>query len=440
MDAVWEHAMRIDSIRLENFDCFEDRTFSLASRFTLIVGDNAKGKTSLLDGLAVGAGSLFLGFPSPAVPRGIFRDEVRWKFYHHGETLTAERQFPAIVACRGAVSEERGAWQRELTSSEGRTTRQYAEWIRAVADRLRAEVEAGEPVVLPVVSYYGTGRLWLQIRQREVETRGPQSRFLGYLDCLNPALDQKRLLEWFKKQEIAAIQKGEPSRTLDACREAILRCVPDGRRVYFDVSQDELVLEFAQQSLRLSDLSDGYRNMLAMTADIAVRCATLNPALAAKAVLATPGIVLIDEIDLHLHPKWQRQVVSDLLTTFPCMQFVATTHSPFVIQSLRASNDVKLLNLDNEAANDFVNKSVEDISEEVQGVELPQRSKRFIEMMDVAKRYYALLNDAQQAPPDKLENLRRELDELSTPFSDDPAYQAFLQMQRVAAGFGNGDS
>ena len=391
--------MRIDLIRLTNFDCFEDRPFCLAPRFTLIVGDNATGKTSVLDGLAVGVGSLFLGFPSPAGPRSIFRDEVRWKFYRHGETLTAERQFPAIVTCKGMVAEQAGQWQRELTSSEGRTTRQYAEWIRAVSDQLRTEVEAGNPVVLPVVSYYGTGRLWLQIRQREVETRGPQSRFLGYLDCLNPASDENRLLEWFKKQEIGAIQKGEPSRTLDACRAAILRCVPDSRRVFFDVSQDQLILEFAEQSLRLSDLSDGYRNMLAMTADIAIRCATLNPALEAEAVLATPGVVLIDEIDLHLHPKWQRRVVTDLLQTFPRIQFVATTHSPFVIQSLPARNDVMLLNLDNEAANDFVNKSVEDITEDIQGIERPQRSKRFNDMMEVAKRYYALLNNAQRRWP-----------------------------------------
>ena len=83
-------------------------------------------------------------------------------------------------------------------------------------------------------------------------------------------------------------------------------------------------------------LSDGYRNTLAMAADIAVRAATLNPALSSLAMEETPGVVLIDEIDLHLHPKWQRQIVEDLRGAFPKIQFVATTHSPFIIQSLRA--------------------------------------------------------------------------------------------------------
>jgi len=70
--------------------------------------------------------------------------------------------------------------------------------------------------------------------------------------------------------------------------------------------------------------------MLGMVADIAYRSAVLNPQLGSEAAQKTPGIVLIDEIDLHLHPKWQRRVVEDLRATFPALQFVATTHSPFI--------------------------------------------------------------------------------------------------------------
>jgi predicted ATP-binding protein involved in virulence len=110
-----------------------------------------------------------------------------------------------------------------------------------------------------------------------------------------------------------------------------------------------------------------------MAADIAIRCATLNPQLGENAARETPGVVLIDEVDLHLHPRWQRRVVDDLLRSFPKIQFFGTTHSPFIIQSLRPIEGVLLLNLDNPQAGDFTNKSVEDITEEVQGVELPVR-------------------------------------------------------------------
>ncbi len=205
------------------------------------------------------------------------------------------------------------------------------------------------------------------------------------------------------------------------------------------MAQNELLLRFADREVPFDYLSDGYRNMLAMVADIAFRCATLNPALKEQAIRGTPGVVLIDEIDLHLHPKRQRRVVTDGLT-FPRIQFVATTHSPFIIQSLVPKEGIQLLNASrNQVANNFADKSVEDISEEVQGVEYPQRSQRFLDMMQAAERYYAKLGQAKETPPNELEQFKRELDELMLPFSDDPAYQAFLRMQRAATGTDGGN-
>ena len=426
--------MRLDRLQLKNFNCFEERQIDLAARFNLIVGDNATGKTTLLNGMAVGLGSLFLGFPSPATPRSINRDEARLAFFEHGDAITAESQFPVRVECTGQVRGEEGTWCRELASEDGRTTRQDAGWIQKIAEEMRDQVKAGEQVILPVVSFYSAGRLWVQKRQREVKTLKPDSRFMGYLDCLDPALDQKRLLQWFKTQEIAAVQQAQPIGTLEACRRAIMTCVPEAEKVHFDVKRDQLMIQLPHRSLPFTYLSDGFRNMVAMVADIAVRCATLNPQLRDTAAAETPGVVLIDEIDLHLHPKWQRRVLNDLLNAFPKMQFIGTTHSPFVIQSLPPLDEVRLINLDNPQADDFANKSVEDITEEVQGVDLPQRSQRFLDMMAAAEKYYALLRNANGTPADKIEKLRLQLDELSLPFSDDPAYQAFLRSQRVAAG------
>ncbi|HJT32510.1 MAG TPA: AAA family ATPase, partial [Pirellulales bacterium] len=146
------------------------------------------------------------------------------------------------------------------------------------------------------------------------------------------------------------------------------------------------------------------------------------------------GVVLIDEVDLHLHPKWQRRVVGDLMRVFPKVQFVGTTHSPFVIQALPPSDTVRLLNLDDPHADDFANKSVEDISEQVQGVELPQRSRRYLDMLKAAEEYYRVLREMPNASDEEKQRLSGRLDELSLPFSDDPAYQAFLHFQRTAAG------
>ena len=84
-------------------------------------------------------------------------------------------------------------------------------------------------------------------------------------------------------------------------------------------------------------MSDGYRGTISLIADIAYRMATLNPALR-EHVLETPGVVLIDEIDLHLHPRWQARILDDLVRIFPNVQFITTTHSPVVVASVPRNN------------------------------------------------------------------------------------------------------
>ena len=422
--------MIISTIRFQNFSCFRDEQLALAPRFNLIVGDNGKGKTTLLNGAAVGAGALFLGFPEPARPRGIAAEEVHRKFYVHGQTVTAEAQFPCVVECQGEFAGNAGTWSRCRTGIEGKTTRQDANWLRELAEQQHRAIQAGETSILPIVSYYGTGRLWRQLSKTKVRTLSPDSRFQGYLDCLNPASNEKLLVEWFKTNELAALQQQTKLDVLEACRRAICGCVPEAKHVYFDVGLDQLVLELDGQRVPFAYLSDGYRNLLAMAADIAVRCATLNPHLRMDAAQQTTGIVLIDEIDLHLHPKWQRRVVDDLMRAFPNIQFIATTHSPFVIQSLPASADVTLINLDDRDNRDFGDKSVEDIVESIQGVPLPQRSQRFLDLMEQAKRYFAQLQDPS-VDEEQRQSTRQALERLALPYSDNPAHHAQAAQREI---------
>ena len=178
-----------------------------------------------------------------------------------------------------------------------------------------------------------------------------------------PVQDGKHLPPSNVPKEMAGLQKGAAIGALEAVRKAVATCVEDAERAYFNIERDQLMVQFADRELLLHLLSDGYHSMVSMVADIAIRAARLNPHLAEEAALKTPGVVLIDELDLHLHPKWQRRVVGDLLKAFPMVQFVATTHSPFIIQSLPDSEDVRLVNLDDEQNADFVDKSVEDIAD-----------------------------------------------------------------------------
>ena len=97
-------------------------------------------------------------------------------------------------------------------------------------------------------------------------------------------------------------------------------------------------------------LSDGVRSTLAMVMEIAYRAYLLNPHLGAEAPLQTAGVVLIDEIDLHLHPEWQRRIANDLRRAFPNLQFIATTHAPLIVSSL---NDCRINSIANNEVYDF---------------------------------------------------------------------------------------
>jgi predicted ATP-binding protein involved in virulence len=91
-------------------------------------------------------------------------------------------------------------------------------------------------------------------------------------------------------------------------------------------------------TLPVDMLSDGLRNTISMVADLAFRACKLNPHLGERAPLETPGIALIDEVDMFLHPFWQQTIIGSLRTAFPAMQFIVTTHSPQVLSTVRREN------------------------------------------------------------------------------------------------------
>jgi predicted ATP-binding protein involved in virulence len=421
--------MKIHQLEVKNFRGFEHQTFQFSDRFNLLIGDNGTGKTAVLDALAIAAGALFLGFDE--VPsRNIRPDEVRRATYRKGQLPVVNAQYPVSITCRGIVIGTEMTWARSLNSPTGKTTRIQAKELEQIARNLQEEIRRGDSPLLPLIAYYGTGRLWMQ-KKEKVKTIKPGSPTLGYQDCTDPISNQKQLLEWFKTMEIASLQKQEPIQVLEAVKAAVSNCMEDWQQIYFDITEDTLVATSTDgRDLPFRMLSDGVRNMLAMVADIAKRSAVLNTHLGMDATKCTPGIVLIDEIDLHLHPKWQRRVVEDLKRTFPKIQFFATTHSPFMVQSLRPG---ELINLDR-STGEYYNKSIEDIVESVMGVDLPQHSQRWKDMMKAAEEYYRVLQEAQGANPEEIEKLKVKLDELSMPYSDDPAYQAFLKMERITTG------
>ena len=209
-----------------------------------------------------------------------------------------------------------------------------------------------------MIAYYGAGRAWLPHRERyktRIASNGPARRWAAFYDCLNERIRIADLNDWFHREAIAAVNRGGQFRPgFEVVRRAVMRCVPGADRMWFDGERSEIVLSIDGQAQPFSNLSAGQRMMLALVADIAIKAVTQNNYLvpeetparsngALPDVLAeTPGVVLIDELDVHLHPRWQRRVASDLKTTFPKIQFVCTTHSPQVIGEV-APEEIRML-------------------------------------------------------------------------------------------------
>ncbi|MEP7126458.1 MAG: AAA family ATPase, partial [Byssovorax sp.] len=326
--------MKIHRLKLQNFHGFEALDLALEPSLTLLIGENGAGKTAVLEGLAVALGGLFLDLPG-ATGRSIDAEDVRVRLYEHAGLLDRQPQWPVGVSAQATMDGKAMEWERSRASGEGRTTRSRTEALRKHAKDLVKAVKAGKPRDLPVVAYYGTQRLW---RHKKITTakRGVGSRYDGYVDALDPASNHRLLAEWMYQQTLVELQRRKEVPQLHAVERAVCQCIEGATRFFFDVKEQDLLLEREDaEPLPFSTLSDGYRNMVALVADIAWRAAVLNPHFGAAAAERSVGVVLIDEIDLHLHPRWQRRVLGDLRRTFPGLQFVTTTHSPQVLSSVR---------------------------------------------------------------------------------------------------------
>lgn len=430
--------MLIDSLSVTNFKGFSKRTLNLHPQFNLVVGENGSGKTSVLDALAVAAGSWFLGLRGQD-SRHIRPEDVRLLASESESAVHWERQYSCVVAATGEVQGRRLSWQRSLNGPGGRTTYVDAREIKSLAEQADASVRSGMNETLPLISYYGTGRLWDVPREQatvsdasEFLERGPNSRLDGYRNSVDPRLSVGALVRWFAQQSWLGFQQGgRESGAFVAVRDALIRNVQGATRIHFDAKVGEMIISFADGHRQpFMNLSDGQRCMLALVGDIAQKAATLNPHLGDGVLAETPGIVLIDELDLHLHPTWQRHVVEDLRGTFRRIQFVCTTHSPFLIQSLRSSEE--LLMLEGQPPAMVGDLSIEEIARGIQRVPDTQMSARYAEMRDTARHFLETLELAAHAPSEKLAAYERQLADSIAPYADNPAFQAFLELKRAA--------
>jgi predicted ATP-binding protein involved in virulence len=373
--------MYLRKIVLQNFRCFRHLSLDLHPRLTVLVAENGGGKTAVLDGLAIGL-SPVLRYLSTANQRlsgpGIqdidFRVE---RVAGNGRAILCRYTRIEVETTMGI------AWDAWRAPGKGQKPsgrigqKELARYAARILDSLDSELRE----LLPLFAYYGARRGWLPIPRRLRGTKKDYTQPTSALiDALEPLNDFKEMLNWFDIEEANELRanKGrraeefEPSESLEAVRAALVHIL--GKKYsnpHFN-RQHKFVVETEEEpgELQVSQLSQGYQSMLALGMDFARRMALANSHLSrlaiselraivdcsaqwpdddwpdfASSVNMAPAIMLVDEIDLHLHPSWQQRVLADLMRAFPCTQFVVTTHSPQVLTTLRKEN-IRILEQD----------------------------------------------------------------------------------------------
>lgn len=358
-------------LELKNYRRFADFVIDFECGLTVIAARNGQGKTTILEAIAVAFGP-FVGAFDNGKSRHIEASDARYSKV--GVGFENEQNFPVII--HAELTDPGISWQRALTGTKSRTTTKEAtplsNWGKALQEQLRVDSKTE----LPLVSYYSSRRLW--VNHKNIARRGvlTESRSMGYEDCLSPSSNYTQLQQWLKKATYAVLQQQQKEQSsaelanlkerLDCIKNAVNEVMASEGWTDFDysVALDDLAMSHAEHGmLPFSMLSDGVRAVISLTADIAFRCARLNGQFGKDAAKLTQGIILIDEVDLHLHPAWQQRILSALQTAFQKIHFIVSTHSPQVLSTVE-SRRIRVVFQDSQGQWQAVNPA-----QEVKGLE-----------------------------------------------------------------------
>ena len=307
---------RIRETRIDNFRCFGEVRLPLEEDATVLFAENGGGKTALLTALAMGLAVFQRGWPKS--PRLDARRDPKVRALD-GKGRR-EPVGPCKLAWTAAVGESDSVtWSMKTDPASGRITT-HSQPILAALERSRVPGSRW-----PFFAWYGVDRFARSRSQRGRVERTP-NRWEAYASALAPNSDEAPLLQWLQD---------EPERYFHAAvMEATVRATPGVTNAWYDPAAQGPVVRFENGYVApWSELSGGYHVFIALVADIARRAVMLNEFDGAAAPARAEGVVLIDMLDLHLDPRWQRVALRCLRNTFPRLQFVVTTHSPQVLSS-----------------------------------------------------------------------------------------------------------
>jgi predicted ATP-binding protein involved in virulence len=334
--------MKIERLHLSNFRRFRELEISFDSKLTVLVARNGQGKTTILDAATAALGPFTGAFDLGKSKHIEVRDA---RYLRKEDRSDSEQQFPVVIKADFDLLNEPVI--RELNSVKSKTTTKGSAHLNKLGKDLMEQVRQLQDINLPMLAYYGSGRLWNSHKNMQRKAVLSESRSMGYEDCFSSASSFTQVQQWMSKATFAALQQqsmeayeGYPLQDqIDGIKQTVNRVLQNQEwsGFHYSMQHEELAMTHADLGvLPVSLLSDGVRAMVSLVADMAWRCAKLNPHLGKDAQTKAKGIVFIDEVDMHLHPQWQQTVIGSLREAFPNIQFIVTTHSPQVLSTVPA--------------------------------------------------------------------------------------------------------
>ena len=331
--------MYLKQVTIENFRSIEKMSLHLQPGINLLIGNNGVGKTSVLEAIVAGLGACFKDI-SVANAVSIKPEDVRQELHVVDDSPSIQYHTPVRISCEAQIGDQSYTWSRvrKIETPKKQTTLEYphdglriSEWFRNASNEMNE--------VLPVLNFQSINRV-ANSKRSDFGSSSKQfnDRRCGYIGCLDSALDDKFIRKWC----YAMMRKSNKSPRYDLFRNAVItvmQCMDEKNiapDIYFSEEFGEagdFVYAENDIAMPISFLSAGYQSCMWMIMDIAFRALLLNPG--TKDLSEISGIVLIDEVDKHLHPKWQWNVLNALQNTFPNIQFIITTHAPIVISSCK---------------------------------------------------------------------------------------------------------
>ncbi len=379
--------MYLNKILVKNFKAITDMELEFTPGVNLLIGDNGVGKSSLLEAIVIAMSGMFKGI-SGVSTKGIMQNDIHFKMTGRGDAST-EISYGVPTEITAFIDKE--FYLKKFRESEDGNSRTKME-DNGIGKEMQKKVNSSEEI-LPLLCFQSDARVW-QMRRgdfgKELKKK-LNDRRCGYIGCLDYSLDIKGIQAWCLKMELAAFQKKMPIREYEAFKHIVSRfmqkingldVVPE---IYYSSQLEEMVYQEGETTMPVTMLSAGYQSLLWIVMNLAYRWALLNPDITEN-VNEAKGIVLIDEIDMHLHPKWQWNIVNALEETFPNVQFILTTHSPIVISSCQ--NEHLILITDDQDVVYLENAygySVQDVLNFRQGtLDKPEKIKSLTDSFDLA--------------------------------------------------------